>query len=135
MLRWHSKSANFIPCAWFSAAHDSPSVYAAFSDDAGRSFGEPIRIDGGEPLGRVDLVLLDDGSALVTWLEGKSEKAELRVRRVSSDRALDAPFRAAVTSGSRHSGFPRLARLGDGAVLAWTQLTDDVPSVRVGVLH
>ena len=41
-------------------------AYAAFSSDAGRTFGAPIRLDETSALGRVDVALLPDGSALAT---------------------------------------------------------------------
>jgi len=62
-----------VAVAWYTGAGDSPRVKAAFSTDAGATFGEPIQVDDGETLGRVDVLLLPDGSALVCWLSGNAE--------------------------------------------------------------
>ena len=113
--------------AWFTAAEQIPAVYVAFSEDAGESFGTPVRIDDGDALGRVDVELLADGSALVTWLERTPKAAEVRARRVRMDGELglgDA-WRVAQTSEARSSGFPRMVRSGDEIVFAWTLPGDD----------
>ncbi|MEA2491288.1 MAG: hypothetical protein QOH21_3080 [Acidobacteriota bacterium] len=59
---------NGVAVAWFTAAA-SPRVNVAFSRDAGATFGTPVRIDSGNPAGRVDVLMLANGSALVTWIE------------------------------------------------------------------
>lgn len=56
-----------IIVAWFTAANDEPAVQVSFSSDAGVTFGDAVRIDGGAPEGRVDAVMLDDGRARVSW--------------------------------------------------------------------
>lgn len=40
--------------AWFTAPGDEGHAYAAFSEDAGRTWGPPIRLDEAMSLGRVD---------------------------------------------------------------------------------
>ncbi len=118
--------------AWFTAAEQIPAVYVAFSEDAGESFGTPVRIDDGDALGRVDVELLADGSALVTWLERTPKAAEVRARRVRMDGYLGGgdAWLVAQTSEPRTSGFPRMVRSGDEIVFAWT-LPGDEGGVRV----
>ena len=58
-----------VAVAWFTAAHDSPRVQVAFSNDGGESFDAAIAVAGSRALGRTDITLLPDDSALVTWLE------------------------------------------------------------------
>ncbi len=125
-------AANDVAIAWFTAAADTPRVRLAFSNDAGRTFHAPIRIDGGNPAGRVDVVLLSNGDALVTWLERtEGDAAEIRARRVSAGgRAYDA-VTIAQSSGARASGFPRMVRSGGYLIFAWT-VPGDVSSIRVG---
>jgi len=109
--------------AWFTGADDRPRVLLAFSGDAGAGWSEPVQVDRGNPLGRVDVMLLDDGSALVLWMEvpeDGEEDAEVLARRIwpSGERSLPEPV--ARTAAARSSGFPRMARLGEGLVFAWT---------------
>jgi hypothetical protein len=110
-----------VALAWFTAANDSPRVNVAFSADAGATFGAPIRVDDGNPAGRVDVVLLPDGSTLVVWIERTGgEDAAVRARRVSADGKAGRPLTVATSSAARASGFPRVVLSGSNLVFAWT---------------
>lgn len=110
-----------VALAWFTAAQDTPRVKLSFSTDEGQSFGAPVQIDDGRPLGRIDTVILPDGSALVSWVEKTDSGAEIRIRRVHPDGTLDASSVVAATSAARASGFPRMARNGNAIYIAWTE--------------
>ena len=106
--------------AWYTEA-DVPRVRLSISDDGGETWAEPVRIDGGAPIGRVDVTLLDDGSPVVSWLERVSEGAEVRVRRLGAA----APVTVAAVPSGRESGIPQIAALFDPAselsvLVAWT---------------
>lgn len=110
-----------VAVAWFAAPDDSARVQVAFSRDAGATFGAPVRLDGGRAIGRVDVVLLEGGDALVSWMEAAATgEAEVRVRRVAPDGRAGPARTVAASGGARSSGFPRMARAGRGVVLAWT---------------
>lgn len=113
-----------VVVAWFTAAADTPRVNVAFSRDAGATFGAPVRIDGGDPAGRVAVVLDDAGDAYVSWLENVGEEAEVRVRRVARDGTPGPTLTVAAASARRASGFPRLAVHAGALWLAWTQPGD-----------
>jgi hypothetical protein len=110
-----------VALAWFTGEGESPRVQVAFSTDAGATFGSPARVDDGGALGRVDVLLLADGSALVCWMSDAAEGGANKVRRVAPDGTLGPVAVIAKTDVSRSSGFPRMARLGDTVVFAWTQ--------------
>jgi hypothetical protein len=110
-----------VAVAWFTGAGDEQSVKVAFSGDAGASFGAATRVDDGNALGRVDVVMLPDGSALVCWMSGGTEGGANKVRRIAPDGALGPVAIIAETDVARSSGFPRMARLGDTVHFAWTQ--------------
>ena len=110
-----------VAVAWFTAASDSPRVKLAFSTDAGASFGAPVRVDQGNPAGRVDVAMLRNGDALVSWIERtRGDTAAVRVRRIRTDGRADAPVTIASSSAARASGFPRMALTNAHAVFAWT---------------
>ncbi len=111
-----------IAVAWFTAAHDEPEVKLLVSNDSGRSFGTPIRVDDGRPVGRVDVALLPDGEALVSWIEQTTAGAELRVRQSGGAGPRRPSLMVADSSSARSSGFPRLELAGDEPVLAWRAL-------------
>lgn len=110
-----------VVVAWFTGARDTAKVQVAFSYDAGASFGAPVRVDDGTPAGRVGLQLFD-GAAYVSWLErGSGDSASVRLRRVARDGTLGASVVVSESSGARSSGFPRMTRIADGLLLAWTE--------------
>lgn len=114
-------SGDRVAVAWFTAANDSPRVKLAFSTDAAQTFGAPVRIDNGAPGGRVDVSLLRNGAALVSWVERVGgDTAAVRVRRVDADGRLGAPVTVARSSAARASGFPRMVVSGEHAIFAWT---------------
>jgi hypothetical protein len=116
-----SASGRRVVVAWMTAPGDAPRVNVAFSDDGGATFASPIRVDGGDPAGRVDATLLPDGSALVTWIERTgATNALVRGRRVQRDGALGPPTTVASSSAANASGFPRMAVTGSDVVFAWT---------------
>jgi hypothetical protein len=108
-----------LALAWFTAADQRPRVQVAFSGDAGRSFGAPVVVDGERPLGRVALVKVPGGDAIVAWLAVAGQEGEIRVRRVAPNGGAGPPLTISAASQARASGFPRLAVVGDELVVAW----------------
>jgi len=110
-----------VAVAWFTAANDSPRVKLAFSDNAGATFDAPLRVDGGNPAGRVDVAMLPDNSALVTWIERTGgDTAAVQSRRVLRDGKLGAATTIGSSSAARASGFPQIAVTGSDVFFAWT---------------
>ena len=118
-----SANGRRVAIAWFTATGDQGHAYAAFSSDAGKSFGAPVRLDDFSALGRVDIVLLDDGSAIATWIEFQEGRAQFKMRRVDSAGAKSPATTVSSLTASRASGYPRLARSGNELVFAWTEST------------
>lgn len=123
-------SAKDVVVAWFTAAHDSARVFVAFSDDDAASFGAPVRVDAGNPLGRVDAVLLEDGTAVVTWIERAPSGARVLSRRVAEDGSISTIVEVGGTSDGRPSGFPRMVRSGGNLLFAWT-VPGEVATIRM----
>ena len=66
-------------------------IGVARSNDGGRSFDRPTEVDLGDPLGRVDVVVLDDGTPLVSWVELRDGAARILVRRAPGNDVPGAP--------------------------------------------
>jgi hypothetical protein len=109
-----------VAVAWFTAADDTPRVKLAFSQDSGAGFDAPVIIDDGNPLGRVDAELMDDGSALVSWLESSAAGPLLRLRRVRADGRREESITVLPAGAGLTNGFPRMVRVEDMLVFAWT---------------
>lgn len=103
-----------VVVAWYTAAKGTPAVLVSFSHAGGTTFAAPIRIDAGHAGGRVDVVLLADGSAVATWVENASQ---IVTRRVTESGALD-PVQVVATSKAA-IGFPRIALSNENILAAW----------------
>jgi len=122
-----------VAVAWFNAKDNQPKSFAALSTDAGRTFGAPVRLDDEASLGRVDVELLTDGSAVAAYVEFADQRAQFRVRRIGRDGSTSAPVTVSGMAGNRSSGYPRMVRSGDELVFAWTEREGGQSQVRTAV--
>jgi hypothetical protein len=107
---------NHVAIAWFSSPDKNAQVNVVFSDDGGATFNAPIRIDEGKAIGRVDIVILDEKTAMVTWMEGSVIKAA----KVNNDGKKKPSIIIASSSEARSSGFPQVTKSGNHLIFAWT---------------
>jgi len=121
-------SGRTVAVAWFTAARDEPRVHVGFSGDGGQSFGTPIRVDSGNPGGRVDLLMRGDRSVLVSWLERTGgDQAEIRIRSIDADGSAGVPVTVTRSSAERASGFPRMIEAPwdpSKILVAWTDVSE-----------
>jgi hypothetical protein len=118
-----------VAVAWFTARDDLGRALVAFSQDAGKTFGSPIRVDTAGALGRVDVEQMADGSAVVSWIELADRRAQFTARRVERSGQRSAAVTLAGIASNRTSGYPRLALNGNALLFAWTEY--DNGSLRV----
>lgn len=110
-----------VALAWFTVPKDEGIVNLAFSDDAGARWSAPVRVDQGNPIGRVDVLMPAAGYAVVTWLERTGEAAEIRSRIVARDGTMGPPLVVGRSTTARAAGFPRAALVGNNVYVAWTE--------------
>lgn len=109
-----------VAVAWFTAKNDQGQAWAALSSDAGRTWSQPIRLDDAASMGKVDIEMLDDGSAVAAWIEFANQRSTLRARRVEASGAKSAAVTVAGAAGTgRVGGVPRMVRSGNELVFAW----------------
>ena len=120
---------------WFSGGGNAKAVRVALSQDGGRTLGSPVRVDAGDPVGRVEVAVLPDGSAGVTWLERVAGAAEVRARRVGADGSAGPPVTIGVTGASKKSGYPVIASTeGREVLVAWTDTTGEKTRIRAAAV-
>lgn len=120
-------NGNNLVVAWFTSAGNEPAVRVIFSQDGGASFGRPVRVDAGNPIGRVDVVLVND-DAVVSWMETGS----INVMRINKDGIRSNVKQIATTSEARSSGFPQMTRLNNQLFFAWTD--DETKMIKSAIL-
>lgn len=121
-------NGNNLVVAWFTSAGNEPAVRVIFSQDGGESFGRPVRVDAGNPIGRVDVVLVNDDAAVVSWMETSS----INVMRINKDGIRSNVKQIAATSEARSSGFPQMTRLNNQLFFAWTD--DQTKTIKSAIL-
>ncbi|MGH7562178.1 MAG: sialidase family protein [Gemmatimonadales bacterium] len=108
-----------VALAWYSGA-GAPGVYLTLSGDGGATFGPRLRLDDGNPLGRLEVLMLPEGSVVVFWLETTGETAEWRARRYGPDGSRRDHWTVTGTSRLRDAGFLRAAAGAGGVFVGWT---------------
>lgn len=112
---------NRVAVAWLTAAKGQRKVQVVHSVDGGVTFGAPVLVDDGRPLGRVDVAMLKDGRAVVSWLGNSESGAEIRWRTVSTDGVAGPVQIVSTTTTSRSAGVPRMIRRGDELLFVWVE--------------
>jgi hypothetical protein len=137
-----ASSGDRIYVAWFTGAHDRSALYLSSAtsrdtsgrDTWGRDAWAPAKpFDLGLPGGRVDLLALPDGGALVSWVELDAEqpgRAKLLTRRIAADGDLGEVYAVANFGAARDWGFPRTALLGDKLLWVYGDPTGRHPRLR-----
>ena len=117
-----------VATAWFTSALSRPMVKVAFK--TGENFNEPIIIDSTSPVGRVDIAMLSDEEAIVSWLDGGDASA-IKFRKVNINGSMSPVTIVAEMSESRGSGFPQMEIYNGAVFFAWTELSDQIPTIRL----
>jgi hypothetical protein len=113
-------NATMVAVVWYTLHNDTPQVKLAFSGNNGESFETPIVLNNGNTIGRVDVELLKDNSAIAVWLETIEDNTVIQMQRIHENGAKSNVLTLAKTSEDRSSGFPRLVVKDDTAYLAYT---------------
>lgn len=111
---------NDLAIAWYSLTNGEGNVKVIFSSDGGETFDEPIRVDEGKTIGRVDIVMIDSNTVMVSWMEG----ATIKARKINRNGESGKSFTVASTTEARSSGFPQMTKWGEKIVFAWTDDQD-----------
>jgi hypothetical protein len=119
---------NTLAVAWFTGASGNSRVNVMFSADGGITFDQPIRVDEGNAVGRVDVELLDNRTAVVSWMES----GLIKIAKVHADGAKEWALKIDSSSGSRSSGFPQMTKSGNSLILAWTD--EDEKNIKVATV-
>jgi hypothetical protein len=113
-----------VAAAWFSAVDEQPVVHFARSDDGGASFSDDVEIDTAGSFGYVDVELLANGDAVVSWLRSSDGDLSFTTRRVERNGTLGPLEPVAAVDLSRPLDFPQMVSVGDRLVFLWTDYTE-----------
>lgn len=124
-----------VVVAWFTDVNLESQVKLAFSTDAGATFDAPQKIGLSGDLGRVDVALLDQENALVSWMGMENDSTFLMLRRVNKQGDEFQSHRVALMDPSRKSGFPQMEVHQNKVYFAWTIIEEQGESIGMAVVN
>ena len=122
-----------VVVSWFSASNGRPKVNLKFSTDNGRTFGDKILIDevDNSPLGRVDIELISETEAMISWLSTVDGKGKLLIRKIKTNGEIGLIKVVDEISTERSTGFPQIEKFNDDVYISWTDNSELGKKVRV----
>ena len=120
-----------VVVAWFSSPNDTARVQLAFSPDGGQTFGPPVRVDEGRPVGKVDVEWTARGHALVSWVENQEDAGRLMLAEVAPSGQIRRKVSVAPIPTAPTFGFPVLATNDKNVFLFWKQEDQSFTGVQV----
>ena len=125
---------NNLAVAWFTAVNNEPKVKLVFSLDGGENFDAPILISDNTTMGRVDLILLDKENAIVSWMETVGQEAQIKTAKVNRSGEMSKAIIVSKLGASRKTGFPQMTLVGDKVYFAWTDVTEDLSTIKTAYI-
>lgn len=129
-----STKDDLVAVTWFTVAKDIPQIKVSFSKNNGDTFNTPIHIGNTTSLGRLDIEMLDETSAIVSWMETANGQTVIKIQRVFMDGTQSKEFVVSESSESRSSGFPRMVIKNDNIIMAWTQVGEQL-QVKTAIIN
>ena len=132
------KAANYqnnLVVAWYTEAEEIPTVKLIFSKDNGVTFDEPAIIDKIKTIGRVGVNMIDNESALVSWVTSEDSRTVIKAVKVHISGKKENPVIVSEFDPSRSSGFPQLEILDGKAYFAWTDVSGESPMIKIAFLN
>ena len=119
--------------AWYTMKNDTPKIQVSFSFNSGDTFEKPIEISSSNSLGRIDVILFDDETAGVSWVDNDEESAEIKFTIIDRTGEIKNEYLISETEASRSSGFPRLVKLKNKLIFAWTHIEDEKTLIKSAI--
>lgn len=110
--------ASHVAVAWFTGAQENPRELIAFSNDDGTTFTKPVTLSTGHAFGYTSMALIEDGGAIVSWLEQSPDGAKVLVRQVSAA-GVAGPVLEVAKAGRMALGYPKLFHHAGETFIAW----------------
>jgi hypothetical protein len=87
--------------------------------DNGTSFSEPVILNKGTSLGRVDAEIYR-GISYLSWMEKTGNQTTLKLASFNKDKTITKSKTIAKLNESRRTGFPQMEQSGNNLIFAWT---------------
>ena len=126
---------NNLVVAWFTGAGNKQKVQLVFSSDGGAQFSTPITIVEGKVMGRVDVLWVDEETAVVSWMEANDKTALFKAMAITMDGKTSQQQIITEMVDSRKSGFPQMEIMEETLYFAWTEQESAVTQVKTAKMQ
>jgi hypothetical protein len=120
--------------AWYTEGSGTPTVRMAFWNDEMREYDSPVLELNKDIIGRVDVKMVDEDTAVMLWLERESEKGVFYLSEIHTNGGQDEKRKVAEVDPGRTSGFAHMAVLKEQLFIAYTASAPN-PGIRIKVLN
>ena len=79
-------------------------------------------------------MLLNTKEAVVSWMETKNKKAQLKIVKATKGGTLGNPIVITELDASRKTGFPQIEHVGDNIYFAWTDYSQNNTQVKTAFI-
>ncbi|NNL31630.1 MAG: exo-alpha-sialidase [Flavobacteriaceae bacterium] len=116
-----ASSNSLTAISWYTVSNQLQKVKMAFLASSGE-FSESIDLNYVNPLGRVDIEILNADQAVVSWMDNSNERSKIMLQVVDRSGQKSAAFTVSDVSEERSSGFPRMILKDDYLYITWTEV-------------
>ena len=114
---------NTSAVVWYTFSNNNNQLKIAFSNDISSGFDTPIIVNANDPMGRVDIELLDSETALISYMDNIDGNTFIKLHMVNSSGNQNKLLIIDESSENRSSGFPviTLDKEKNKTIIAWTE--------------
>ena len=106
---------------WYTEIDGESKIKIAFTDDITKGFDDPILINANNPLGRVDIEMINENSSIISYMDYINDKAFLKLQKIDRDTDINKSIIIDEISNTRSSGFPKINIIdNDKTIISWT---------------
>lgn len=124
-------AGDLVAVVWFTAASDSPRLYARISTDGGASFGDKILVASAKVKGHADVSYIGESSFAISWVQDEEVLDDIRVRSITTLGALGRIKTVGRSAAMRN--VPQMVWSNGDLILAWTDSVGGVS--RIGAMR
>ena len=117
---------NSSSVVWYTEQEGEGVIKIAFSENIISGFNDPIIINAIDPIGRVDIEMIDESSSLISYMDYVEDKAYLKVQKINNITGNNKFIVIEEISNTRASGFPKINIIDDNkTVITWTDAANE----------
>ena len=106
---------------WYTEIDGKSEIKVAFTSDISKGFDNPILINSNDPLGRVDIEMINENSSIISYMDYVNDKAFLKLQRIDRYSGVDKSIIIDEIYNTRSSGFPKINIIDNNkTIITWT---------------